>query len=257
MLLAIDAGNTNTVFSVFDDAGSKRGEWRSATTTSRTADEYGVWLIQLMALEGLQPGDITSAIIATVVPSSLHDLKTLCHRYFDCPPLVVGEPNVDLGVPVKVDNAAEVGADRLVNTAAGFDRYGGPLIIVDFGTATTFDLVDGEGAYAGGVIAPGVNLSLEALHRAAAKLPLIGVTRPKSVIGRNTRDAMASGVYWGYVSVIEGITRRIQDEAAIQARVIATGGLAKLFVEATEAIETVDPDLTLRGLLLIHGRNSG
>ncbi|MEX2449946.1 MAG: type III pantothenate kinase, partial [Rhodospirillales bacterium] len=173
MLLAIDSGNTNIVFAIFDDDGSKRGEWRASTNPNRTSDEFSVWLAQLMEHSGLSVKDITAAIIATVVPATLFSLKDLCQRYFNCEPLVVGESNVDLGIEIRVDNPREVGADRLVNTIAAFDTYGGPLIVLDFGTATTFDVVDVDGGYFGGIIAPGINLSLEALHQAAAQLPRV------------------------------------------------------------------------------------
>ncbi len=256
MLLAIDSGNTEIVFGVFDGE-SCRGKWRSATVAHRTADEYAVWLSQLMSLEGLSPADIGDAIIASVVPAALYDLKVLCQRYFDCVPLVVGEPGVDLGIEVLVDRPEQVGADRLVNTVAAHERYGGPLIVIDFGTATTFDVVDADGNYVGGVIAPGVNLSVEALHMAAAKLPLIGIEVPKVVIGRSTVSAMQSGVYWGYVGLIEGLVRRIADEYGTPMSVVATGGLGGLFNKATDVIHHVDRDLTLRGLVAIHRRNRG
>jgi len=257
MLLAIDSGNTNTVFAVFDDDGEVRGEWRSSTTGKRTADEYGIWLEQLLQMKGLERAHIDAAIISTVVPATLFALKTLCENCFDCRPLVVGDADVDLGVGVLVDKPEEVGADRLVNTVAAFDKYGGPLIVVDFGTATTFDVIGDDGSYVGGVIAPGVNLSLKALHKAAAKLPRIGVERPAAVIGKATVPAMQSGIFWGYVSLIEGIVARIRDEYGGQLEVIATGGLAPLFTEATDVIKCADGDLTLRGLLAIHRRNAG
>jgi type III pantothenate kinase len=256
MLLAIDSGNTNIVFAVFD--GEKRlGEWRAATDAKRTADEYAVWLSQLMKLDGLEPSQIDQAILATVVPEALFSLKTLCRRYFKSEPLVVGENGVDIGIAVKVDAPDEVGADRLVNAAAAHERYKGSLIVIDFGTATTFDVVDGEGAYCGGVIAPGINLSLDALHQAAAKLPRIAVERPETVIGRRTIPAMRSGIYWGYVGLIEGVIARIRSEFGAEMTVIATGGLAPLFADATKAIQHLDPDLTLRGLAQINRRNRG
>jgi type III pantothenate kinase len=255
MLLAIDSGNTNIVFAVFDDEGTVRGEWRSSTDTNRTADEFGMWLNQLMQLQGLQRSDIEAAIVATVVPAILFNLKTLCRKYFDCDPLIVGDAKVDLGLKVLVDRPEEVGADRLVNAVAAHERYGGPLIIVDFGTATTFDTVDDGGNYFGGVIAPGINLSLEALHMAAAKLPRVAIGRPATVIGKGTVEAMQSGIFWGYVSMIEGLVARIRGEFGADMDVVATGGLAPLFAEATEVIKCSDPDLTLRGLLAIHRRN--
>lgn len=255
MLLAIDSGNTNVVFAVYD-GDDRRGEWRSASNAERTADDYAVWLTQLMALEGLAPSVVENAIIANVVPAAAHGLKTLCRRYFNSDPLVVGEPGVELGIQVLVPNPAEVGEDRLVNAVAAHARYPGIKIIVDFGTATTFDVVDEEGSYVGGVIAPGINLSLEALHMAAARLPRIGVRRPSSVIGRSTVPAMQSGVYWGYTGLIEGLVARIREEYGHgPATVIATGGLAVLFDEATEVIDHVDWDLTIRGLVEVYRRN--
>jgi len=257
MLLAIDSGNTNIVFAVFGADGAVKGEWRSSTDANRTADEFGIWLEQLMTLEGLKRADITDAIIATVVPATLFSLKTLCRKYFDCEPLVVGDPGVDLGIGVHVERPDEVGADRLVNALAAHEKYGGPLIIVDFGTATTFDIIDADGNYIGGVIAPGVNLSSEALHQAAAQLPRVAVERPESVIGRATVPAMQSGIFWGYVSLIEGLVQRIKVELGTEMDVIATGGLAPLFTASTDIIKLSDDELTLGGLLAIHRRNRG
>ncbi|MGH6660452.1 MAG: type III pantothenate kinase [Rhodospirillales bacterium] len=255
MLLAIDSGNTNTVFAVFDDNDKVRGEWRLSTSPNRTADEFGLSLKQLMAEAGLKPKDVTAAIIATVVPATLFALKTLCRNTFGCDPRVVGEPGLKLGLKVLVDRPDEVGADRLVNAVSAFDRYGGPLIVVDFGTATTFDIIDANGSYLGGVIAPGVNLSLEALHMAAAKLPRVDVKKTERVTGKNTVAAMQSGIYWGYVSLIEGLVARLRAEHGADIEVIATGGLAPLFTEAVSCIKQSDPELTLRGLLLVHRRN--
>lgn len=251
MLLAIDAGNTNVVFALLSDAGVRQ-RWRISTVGNRTADEYMVWLNQLMQLENLSPSIITGAIIATVVPQTLFPLQLLCRRYFKCEPLVVGAPGVDLGIAVK---AQDVGADRLVNAVAAHDIYGGAMVILDFGTATTFDVVDEEGAYIGGVISPGINLSLEALHMAAAKLPRIAVERPQQVIGRSTVPAMQSGVYWGYVGLIEGIVSRIKAEYGAPMKVIATGGLATMFNDATDVIEAVDQELTIKGLFKIYQLN--
>ncbi len=253
MLLAIDAGNTNIVFALLGEDGVRQ-RWRISTVANRTADEYMVWLNQLMQLEGLTPNGISGAIIATVVPQALFPLQLLCRRYFNTEPLVVGDPNVKLGIGVK---AHEVGADRLVNAVAAQEIYGGPLVILDFGTATTFDVVDDEGNYVGGVISPGVNLSLEALHMAAAKLPRIAVERPTQVIGRSTVPAMQSGVYWGYVGLIEGITARIQKEYGKPMKVVATGGLATLFAGAAACIEDVDQELTIKGLFKIYKMNQG
>ena len=255
MLLAIDSGNTNTVFAIYDADGGVRGEWRSSTDTNRTADELWVWLGQLMQLENIPRDDITAAVVATVVPATLFSLKTLCRKYFDCDPLVIGDDGVELGIEILVDRPEEVGADRLANAVAAHERYGGPLIVLDFGTATTFDVVDAIGNYCGGVITPGINLSLEALHQAAAKLPRVAVARPKNIIGKGTVEAMQSGIFWGYVSMIEGLVERIQGEFGAPMKVVATGGLAPLFVEATEIIEHADTDLTLRGLYAIHLKN--
>jgi len=254
MLLTIDVGNTNTKLAVFEGT-TLRGSWRSATNTTRTADEYAVWLTQLMELQGLKRAEIDGAIIASVVPETTFNLVTLCRRYFRTQPLVVGDPAVNLGIKALIDRPEEVGADRLVDAVAAHERYGGPLIVVDFGTATTFNLVDKDGNYAGGVIAPGVNLSLKALYMAAAKLPHVEVKRPQRVIATNTVQAMQSGVFWGYVGMIEGIVARMRAEAETELPVIATGGLATMIAGATSAITTVDSDITLRGLLLIYERN--
>ena len=255
MLLAIDAGNTNTVFAVFDGDGVIRGEWRSSTDINRTADETGIWLSQLLSLAGLSRSDISAAIIASVVPASLFNLRLLCRRYFSCQPLVIGAADVDIGIRILVDRPEEVGADRLVNAVAAHQMFGGPQIIVDFGTATTFDVIDGDGGYLGGTIAPGINLSLEALHQAAAQLPRVGIGRPERVIGKNTIQAMRSGIFWGYVGLIEGTIARIREELGASAGVIATGGLATLFADCCPVLDRVVSDLTLRGLLLIHRRN--
>lgn len=255
MLLAIDAGNTNIVFAVHDGK-EIRAEWRAVTETTRTADEYAVLLQPLLQLQGLSFFDIHSAIIATVVPAALFDLRQLCRRYLKCEPLVIGDPDVDLGISVNVDRPSAVGADRLVNTVAAHERYKGALIVVDFGTATTFDIVSEKGDYDGGVIAPGANLSAEALHQGAAMLPRVAVGRTQSVIGKDTVPAMQSGLYWGYVSLIEGLVARIKEEYGKPMTVIGTGGLANLFYKQTSAIEHLDPDLTIRGLIQIHARNA-
>ncbi len=254
MLLAIDAGNTNIIFAVFD--GKKiRGQWRMATDAQRTADEYGVWLLQLMALAGIPPKKIKAAIMSCVVPQATFPLRMLARKYFSTELLIIGEPNVKLGIKAKIDRPREVGADRLVNAVAAWQRHKKPMIIVDFGTATTFDVVDGKGDYVGGVIAPGVHLSLESLHRAAAKLPNVAIERPAQVIGKDTIPAMQSGIYYGYVGLIEGIIARIKEEFGQKMQVIATGGLAPLFVKATPAIDRLEPDLIIEGLRYIYERN--
>ncbi len=256
MLLAIDSGNTNTVFAIFE-GDDCRAQWRAATAAERTADEYAVWLHQLMEFKGIATTAIDAAIIATVVPQGLFSLRSLCRQYFGCEPVVVGEEGVDLGIEVLIDRPDEVGADRLVNAVAAHASYPGPLIVIDFGTATTFDAVDANGSYLGGSIAPGINLSLEALHMAAAQLPLVAVDRPGQVIGKGTIEAMQSGIYWGYLGLIEGLVSRITGELGEPVTVVATGGLAPLFGKGTEVIQHVDADLTIRGLREIHRRNSG
>ncbi|MDO8982113.1 type III pantothenate kinase [Cypionkella sp.] len=253
MLLAIDCGNTNTVFSIWN--GEKFiATWRIATDHKRTADEYFVWLSSLLMLTKTD-AQITEAIVSSTVPRVVFNLRVLCSRYFDCRPLVVGKPECNLPVPPRVDQGTTVGPDRLVNTVAGFDRHGGNLIVVDFGTATTFDVVDFDGAYVGGVIAPGVNLSLEALHMAAAALPHIDIAKPTKVIGTNTVACMQSGVYWGYIGLIEGIVREVRRERDLGMKVIATGGLASLFAQGTELFHRVEDDLTMHGLVLINSYN--
>jgi type III pantothenate kinase len=255
LLLAIDAGNTNTVFAVYDGE-TQLGQWRAATRADRTADEYAVWLIQLLGLDGIDHKAIGETIISSVVPETVFNLRTLCQRFYNSEPLIIGE-NAEVGAELAVDNPHEVGADRVVNAVAAHNRYPGALIIIDFGTATTFDVVDGTGAYHGGAIAPGINLSLEALHMAAAQLPRIAPKKPQAVIGTATTPMMQSGVYWGYVGLIEGLVERIKEEFGEPMTVIATGGLAPLFHAATSVIEHVDGDLTMRGLLEIHRLNKG
>ena len=256
MLLAIDSGNTNIVFAVFGNDGTIHTKWRSSTDGNRTADEFGIWLEQLMQLANLKREDISSAIISTVVPANLYTLKTLCKKYFQCDPLIIGEPGIELGINIEIDRPDDVGADRLVNTVSAHQRYGGPLIIVDFGTATTFDVVGSNGSYQGGIIAPGVNLSLEALHRAAARLPRIAVERPERIVGKGTIPAMQSGIFWGYISLIEGLVIRIRKEYESEMPVIATGGLSPLFASSTNVIEKTDQELTLKGLYKIYKINS-
>ena len=253
MLLVIDAGNTNVVFAVHDSS-SWRGTWRIATEPQRTSDEYAVWLHTLLKLCKIKPSDITRSVIGTVVPAALYHLRKLCRDWFRTEPLVA-RSGLNWGFAIKVDQPAEVGADRLLNALAAQDRFGGPLIVVDFGTATTFDVVDQDGAYLGGVIAPGINLSIEALHQAAARLPRIGIGRPHVVIGKSTVPAMQSGIYWGYVGLVEGLVARIQSEYGAAMKVVATGGLAPLFAEGTLVIEQIEPDLTLDGLRLLAARN--
>ncbi len=254
MLLAIEQGNTNTLFAVHD--GSVwLAQWRTATYSARTADEYAVWLSQLLALQSLKLADLDRCIISTVVPQALFNLRNLSRRYLHAEPLVIGE-NAELGIEVRIDSPAEAGADRLVNAVGGFIGHGGPLIILDSGTATNFDIVGVDGAFEGGVIAPGINLSMEALHAAAARLPRVAIQKPERVIGRGTVGAMQSGVYWGYIGLIEGLVDRIRSEYGRPMTVVATGGVASLFDGATDRIDVVDRDVTLRGLLEIWRRNA-
>lgn len=253
MLLVIDAGNTNIVFAVHD-GHDWRGNWRIATDPQRTSDEYAVWLLSLMQLTRLDFSHVHTAVIGTVVPAALYHLRRLCRDWFATEPLVA-RSHLNWGFEIKVDTPADVGADRLLNALAAHDAYQGPLVVVDFGTATTFDVVDHDGSYMGGVIAPGINLSIEALHRAAARLPRIGIGRPQEVIGRSTVPAMQSGIYWGYVGLVEGLVARIQAEWKGRLKVVATGGLAPLLAEGTPVIEVINPDLTLDGLRLLAQRN--
>jgi type III pantothenate kinase len=253
MLLVIDAGNTNIVFAVHDGA-EWRGTWRLATSSQRTSDEYGVWLEALLQRSNIAAMQIEGAVIGTVVPAALYHLRRLCRDWFDVEP-IVARAALDWGFPIRVDNPEEVGADRLLNALAAHNHYRGPLVVVDFGTATTFDVVDRDGSYLGGAIAPGINLSIEALHQAAARLPRIGIGRPQSVIGTSTIPAMRSGIYWGYVGLIEGLLARIENEFGEKLKAIATGGLAPLFAEGTSLLTTIDPDLTLDGLRLLSLRN--
>jgi len=253
MLLCIDCGNTNTVFSIWDGEHFV-ATWRTATEHQRTADQYFVWLSSLMNLQRIE-AKISEVIVSTTVPRVLFNLRVLCNRYFDCRPLVVGKPECRLPAEPRVDPGTRVGPDRLVNAAAGFDLFGGDLIVVDFGTATTFDVVDTDGAYIGGVIAPGVNLSLEALHMAAAALPHVDVARPGQVIGKNTVECMQAGVFWGYVGLVNGICERIKAEHGRPMRVIGTGGLAPLFASGEALFDHIRDDLTMHGLRIIHDLN--
>lgn len=253
MLLTIDCGNTNTVFAIWD--GTRfRATFRTSTEHQRTADQYYVWLSTLMAHNGL-PMTITEVIISSTVPRVVFNLRVLCNRYFDCRPLVVGKPECLLPAPPRVDEGTQVGPDRLVNTAGAFDRHGGDLVVVDFGTATTFDVVDVDGAYIGGVIAPGVNLSLEALHQAAAALPHVDVTKPQGVIGTNTVACMQSGIFWGYVGLVRGICERIREERGRPMRIVGTGGLAPLFAQGDLLFDEIEEDLTMHGLVVISDYN--
>jgi type III pantothenate kinase len=256
MLLAIDVGNTNAVFALFDK-GEIKTRWRISTDPRRTGDEYAVWLNQLIQMEGYSTKDIDQAIIATVVPRALHNIRVLVQKYFGVDALVAGEGPADWEITIDVDQPSSLGADRAVNAIAAHKLHSGDLIVIDFGTATTFDVVDYTGAYKGGIIAPGINLSLDALVSATAKLPRIAIEPPhsgNSVIGRNTEDQMHIGVYWGYVAMMEGLVSRLRSEIGRPTKVIATGGLAIMFNEHTNIFDAVENDLTLQGLALIAER---
>jgi type III pantothenate kinase len=253
MLLTIDAGNTNLVFALVDQ-GEIRTRWRIATDPRRTADEYAVWLHQLLELEGYAKSDVSGVIIGTVVPRALHNLKMLATKYFHIEPAVAGQGAAAWPMALDVEQPQSVGADRALNVIAAHARHPGDLIVVDFGTATTFDVVDSAGAYKGGIIAPGINLSIDALVNAAAMLPRIAIEAPvdPSVIGRTTDSQMIIGIYWGYVALIEGLIARLKGEIGRPVTVIATGGLASLFDQRTDAFDAIEPDLTIRGLSLLY-----
>jgi type III pantothenate kinase len=257
MLLAIDAGNTNLVFALLEGRKIK-ARWRIATDPRRTADEYAVWLHQLLELEGLGRDAVSAVIIGTVVPRALHNLQVLASKYFGVEALVAGQDGAEYGIELDVVEPKTVGADRALNAIAAHSIHSGDLIVVDFGTATTFDVVDYSGAYKGGIIAPGINLSLDALVNAAAKLPRIAIEAPAgtSVIGRTTEEQMHIGIFWGYVTMIEGLVGRMKAEIGRPVKVISTGGLAILFNDHTSVFDAIEPDLTVTGLGLLYERSS-
>ena len=256
MLLAVDAGNTNLVFAVVED-GVIRARWRIATDPRRTADQYAVWLHQLLALEGFAKDEIEAVIIGTVVPRALHNLEVLASKYFHVTPLIAGQGAAAWPIALDVDEPHNVGADRALNAIAAHARHQGDLIVIDFGTATTFDVVGADGAYKGGIIAPGINLSLDALVNAAAKLPRIAIEAPDgdTVVGRTTESQMHIGIYWGYVAMMEGLVARLKAEIGRPVKVIATGGLATLFDKHTTIFDAVEGDLTIQGLSLLYQRS--
>ncbi|HEY0314185.1 MAG TPA: type III pantothenate kinase [Allosphingosinicella sp.] len=256
MLLAVDAGNTNVVFALLED-GVIRARWRIATDPRRTADEYAVWLHQLLALEGYGRDAVDAVIVGTVVPRALHNLDVLARKYFGVAPVVAGQGSAEWGIDLDVAEPRTVGADRVLNAIAAHAVHSGDLIVIDFGTATTFDVVDYSGAYKGGIIAPGINLSLDALVTAAAKLPRIAIEAPDdtSVIGRTTEDQMLIGIYWGYVAMIEGLVARMKAEIGRPVTVISTGGLATLFDRYSPIFDAIEPDLTIQGLALLYERS--
>lgn len=259
MLLAIDAGNTNVCFALF-----KKKEliytWRARTNSKYTVDEWAVWLGQILKLHNLSFQDIQETILCSVVPDLVESLKEFCCHYINSMPVVIGSSSVKLGILSKIDRPGEEGADMMVNAVAAHTLYGGPLLVIDFGTATTMSFIDGDGNFCGTAIAPGVNCSLEALYNAAAKLPMISISRPKHIIGTNTVDSMMAGVFWGYVAMIEGLVARARQECVErfntqQIKVIATGGLGGLIKPATDVIDVYNPNLTLSGLAIIHEQN--
>ena len=256
MLLLIDCGNTNIVFAIAKNDRILK-KWRINTDPKRTADEYYVWLIKLIEIENLNFLSISSCIIASVVPEALFSLLNFNKEYLKIEPFIVGENNIKLGIDINIDNPSEAGADRIVNAVAVKKFYNKPCIVIDFGTATTFDVVSNNGSYEGGIIAPGVNLSLEALYMAASRLPRIKVDNINNinVVGKNTKDSMYSGIYWGYISLIEGLVKRINEEKNLNYYVIATGGLSYLFSKNCSIIEKVDIELTLKGLIHIYNIN--
>ena len=253
MLLAIDVGNTNSVFSVSKEK-KILSEWRCSTDGNMTADQYFTWLQQLFSIANINYNDINKVIVSSVVPDSIFNLKVLAKTYFKCVPLIVGSDNCKIPISIDVESGVNVGADRLVNATAAYQIVGGNTIIVDFGTATTFDVIDQLGSYVGGVIAPGVSLSTKALHEAAAALPHVEVKRPDKVVGRNTISCMQSGIYWGYLSLVDGIISKIKNEKKIN-NVIATGGLSSVFSRDTTIFDKIDLRLTIKGLVYISSFN--
>ena len=255
MLLAIDAGNTNVVFALFD-GDDIRARWRIATDARRTADEYVVWLRQLLELEGLELGSVDAVIIGTVVPRALHNLSVLSEKYFGVTPLIAGRGDAAWGVALDVEQPDSVGADRVLNVIAAHHKYKQDIVIIDFGTATTFDVADYQGAYKGGIIAPGINLSLDALVGKTAQLPRIALESPEddNVIGTTTESQMLIGIFWGYVAMIEGLVARTKAQIGRPTKIIATGGLAILFDAHTDVFDHLDADLTLQGLHFLYQR---
>lgn len=256
MLLLIDVGNTNTVFGLYENEKS-RVQWRSATDSRQTADDYAVWLGQLFRLENVEFTDIDSCLISSVVPHGQFHFRNLCRRYFNIEPKFIGESDVRLHINVRVKSPELVGADRLVNAVGAFMAHGGPLIVVDSGTATTFDIVGHDGGFEGGIIAPGLTLSMQALHEAAASLPRVAIQKPENVIGKDTVSAMQSGIFLGYLELIDGLIRRIREEYHEEMKVIGTGGIASLFRNDSKEIDVFDSDITMNGLLEVYRRNRG
>lgn len=255
MLLAIDTGNTNTLFAIHDGKDWVV-EWRIATNPRRTADEYAVWFYQLLDMQGLSFDDIGDCVIATVVPQSLFNMRNLARRHLGVEPTIVGEKGVDISITSSLDNPSEVGADRLITALGARQRYKGDLIIIDSGTATTFDVVSAAGVFEGGIICPGINLSVKALHEAAAQLPRIAIQKPECVVGKSTVEAMRSGVFWGYIGLIDSLVRKIKKEDGRDFTVIGTGGVASLFEGASDEINHYDERLTIDGLYEVFQLNT-
>lgn len=253
MIFVFDVGNTNTVLGVFEGEELKH-HWRIETSRHKTEDEYGMIIKELFTHVGIRSADISGIIISSVVPPIMFSLERMCEKYFNITPMIVG-PGIKTGLNIKYDNPKEVGADRIVNAVAGIHIYGAPLIIVDFGTATTYCYIDEDKKYMGGAIAPGINISTEALYTKAAKLPRIEIARPNGIIGKNTVHAMQAGILFGYVGQVEGIVRRMKEQSPIEPKVIATGGLADLIAKESDVIDVVDSFLTLKGLQMIFARN--
>lgn len=254
MLLVIDVGNTNIVLGIFKDQ-ELVDHWRVSTDRLRTTDEYGVLIRHLFYLNGVNSEEIDAIIISSVVPPVMPTLERMCQRYFGLTPLVIG-PGVKTGMDIKYDNPREVGADRIVNAVAAYEKFGGPVIIIDFGTATTFCAVDKKGTYLGGAICPGIGISTDVLVQRTAKLPRIEVVQAEKVICRNTVESMQAGVFYGFVGQVDGIVTRMRRELGCKAKVVATGGLAVIVAPATDAIDVVEPMLTLEGLKIIYDRNN-
>ncbi|MEL7481866.1 MAG: type III pantothenate kinase [Pseudomonadota bacterium] len=256
MLLVIDVGNTNSLFALHDGK-DWIAQWRIATDAARTADDYAVWLHQLFAMNDLSFNGLRGCVVSTVVPQAIFNFRNLSKRYLGVEALLVGDAGVELGVPIRIRRPEQAGADRLVNAVGAHAAHEGPLIVVDSGTATTFDVIGADGGFEGGIICPGINLSMKALHDAAAQLPRIAIQQPARVIGQDTLGAMQSGVFWGYIELIDGLIRRIKAEHGAPMRTVATGGIASLFQGSSEEIDLYDPDVTIRGLLEIYNRNAG
>jgi type III pantothenate kinase len=254
MLIAIDVGNTNTVFAVYED-GAITHQWRSATDATRTADDHAVWLFQLAEMHGVSFDTIEGCVISTVVPQAQFNFRNLSRRYLNVEPMFIGDAHVQTGIEIRLPNPKQVGADRVVAALGAHMKYKGNLIVIDSGTATTFDVVGSDGAFEGGIISPGINLSMRALHEAAAQLPRIAIQRPERVIGNDTVSAMQSGVFWGYIELIDGLVRRIKSEYEKPMTVIATGGVASLFEGASDTIDHYDQDLLIHGLIEVWKRN--